>query len=150
MEWIKYESEGDDYVPIEQWGKDHWSTFAYLETRAVDDGGMIDNRKMRCNARLHREFANIGPGHSIVDGKKYPTLLMGGKELENHDDWSCLEDMVAEDLIEAWHCIKYPNEVFANSIAKIALTELGWFIVGQLRHHKAKGGNFSTFCPELP
>lgn len=147
MGWLKYQVEGDDYISMDQWGKDHWSTFTYLETRAVDGGGMIDNRRMRCNARLHREFANVEtPGFSSL--KEYPTILKYG-ELENHDDWSCLEDMVAARLIEAFYQVKYPNRALGNSVAKIELTELGWQIAGQLRRHKANGGKFSSYCPEL-
>ena len=150
MDWLEYKADGNDYVPMDQWGKDHWSTLAYLETRAVEGGGVINNRQMRCDARLHREFAHMGLDHSIVGGGKYPTLLKDSRELENHDDWSCLEDMVAGGLIAAWYRVKYPNRAFANSIAKIKLTELGWWIVGQLRIHKANGGQFAAFCPELP
>jgi hypothetical protein len=29
-----------DPVPIELWGKDHWTTLAYIETRCVDYDGV--------------------------------------------------------------------------------------------------------------
>lgn len=28
-------------IPIEKFGKDHWSTFAYVETLAVENNGII-------------------------------------------------------------------------------------------------------------
>lgn len=150
VEWTQYEVDGDDYIPIERWGRDHWSALMYLETRATDAGGVIDNRRMRCNARLHREFANVrAPGYPIVDGKQYPTRLRDG-EIENHDDWSCLEDLISAGLIEGWYRVKYPAEAFGNSIARIELTELGWWVAAQLRRHKAEGHVFADFCPELP
>src|SRR5688572_21590317 len=97
--WDKYEFEGEG-VPVKDWGQDHWSTFAYLETRAVDAKGVIDNRRMRCNPRLHRHLANMGMG-SIIDGSKYPTRLKVGT-IDKHDDWSCLEDMVAAGFLKAF------------------------------------------------
>lgn len=91
MEWHEYKAEDDDFIDISEWGQDHWSTFAYLETRAVDAGGVIDNRKMCCNARLHREFANG------MDAESCHTRLKS-REAGKRDDWSCLEDMVAAGL----------------------------------------------------
>src|SRR5688572_27197569 len=91
----KYEAEGGDYVPVDQWGKDHWSTLAHAESRAVNHGGVIHNPHMRCNPRLHRRFA-----HHSWDGRDYPTNLREG-QLTPHDDWSCIEDMVAAGLLTA-------------------------------------------------
>lgn len=149
MEWTEYELDGNDYVPMERWGKDHWSTFLYLETCAVDNSGKIDRLKMRCNPRLHRELANVHPSIGLMDGSKYPTRLQDG-ELDKHDDWSCLEDMVAEGLIKAWCRVARPRDAFGNSEAKVELTELGWWFVGQLRCHRASGGRFVNFSPEYP
>lgn len=72
--WETYKFEGKA-IPVKRWAADHWSTFAYLETRAVDNGGLIDNCKMRCNPRLHRELANTGGFGELIDGSKYPTRL---------------------------------------------------------------------------
>lgn len=130
--WIKYEPSAlSDYIPMSEWGKDHWSTLAYLETRAVDHSGLIDNRHMRCNPRLHRIFAHSGS----FSGKEYPTRLKRS-ELENHDDWSCVEDMVSAGLIEAW---------FSESRGKIKFTDYGQSVANLLRVHKMNGGSFSTF-----
>jgi hypothetical protein len=147
-DWIAYEPEGEDYVPVKRWGKDHWSTFAYLETRAVDADGLIDNRKMRCNLRLHRPFAANTPGASVgspVDGSRYPTRLKDG-ELPNHDDWSCLEDMVAAGLITAEFREKH-GPAFGSGEARIRLTDEGRIVAAKLRGHKAAGGSFASFGP---
>lgn len=143
MNWIQYKpNDQENYIPIEQWGADHWSTFAYLETCIVDGSGIIDNRKMRCNPRLHREFANIGRGE-LHDGSRYPTRLKDD-EIENHDDWSCLEDMVAAELIEAqWRRVN--REIIGGGMAKVELTAKGWAVASQLREHKGRGGKFSKF-----
>lgn len=146
--WEEYLSgNSNSYVPVSKWGKDHWSTFAYLETRAVDHKGIVDNSRMRCNVRLHKEFAfeNFG---NVVSGDKYPTRLKQG-ELEKHDDWSCLEDMVATGLLRAFTRVKFHGQIFGNSEARVELTELGQIYAEQLRRHKMNGGAFATFEPMI-
>ena len=67
---------------VSQFGKDHWSTFAYIETRCVDRKGRLEKRNMRCDVDRH-------PGHVwpymprelLAGTKKYPTILRGGMEL---------------------------------------------------------------------
>lgn len=147
--WEKYKFEGQP-IPINQWGQDHWSTFAYLETLVVDGDGVIDNRRMRCNPRLHRELANMGGfERTVIDGSKYPTRLKDGATKEKHDDWSCLEDMVAQGLIDAFWRLKHPDEVFGNTEAKIKFTPQGMKIAHQLREFKAQGGRCQDFEPSL-
>lgn len=146
MNWEKYEpGDPSSYIPVEEWGQDHWATFAYLETVAVDKKGIVDNRKMRCNPRLHRELANLGALGDIIDGSKYPTRLKAGQQAEKHDDWSCLEDMIAAGLIESWYRVKRRREVFGGNEAKVKLTPLGQEIAGKLRAHRANGGKWSEF-----
>lgn len=139
--WYPLEiSDSNDYVDPASWGKDHWSTLAYLETVCVDQRGQIQNPQMRCNPRLHRTFA-----HS-ADGSQYPTRLKDG-ELPNHDDWSCLEDAVAFGLLKAeWQT--YPESpIFGGSKARVELTPLGSLVTAELRRHKAAGGSFADFMP---
>jgi hypothetical protein len=149
-DWFEYEAKGDDFVPVEKWGKDHWSTLAYLETRCVDGSGKIENGKMRCNHRRHREFYAARVGHSLSSGIDYPTRLAGGEELENHDDWSCLEDMVKAGLVKAWFRVKNHLEAFGGSEACVELTELGWKIAHALRKHRAAGLGYGEFRVQVP
>lgn len=121
-------------VPIADWGKDHWSTLAYVETCIVDNGGRLDKRRMRCLDALHPQFAH---GH---DASGYPTRLRGGMTAEGHDDWSCVEDMVAEGLLEWRGTGAHP--VFA-------LTPSGQRVTAKLRAHKATGGNFAGFATKV-
>lgn len=80
-------------VPIEQWGKDHWSTFAYMMACVTTKGGKIDQRKMRCDPELHFGLAHL------FERECHPTRLRDGSELHNHDDWSCLEDIEEYKLL---------------------------------------------------
>ena len=72
-------------IPIENWGKDHWSTFAYAETLAVDNNGIIipEVLKMRTNIKTHFFMRNPN------DGSMYPTMLKNGNVSRGHDDWDC-------------------------------------------------------------
>lgn len=120
-------------VPMAEFGKDHWSTFAYIETRCVDHGGVPDVRHMRCDASRHPQFAHA-PG-----GTKYPTILKAGRKLANHDDWDCLDDCELLGLLE--NCGTPLHRAYA-------LTPLGRTVAGRLRQHKAAGGSFASFVPE--
>ena len=102
-------------VPMNRWGKDHWTTFAYVETCWVDHRGMLNHDKMRCDAKRHPMFhAAKRRGMALgtnVDGGRYPTRLKsetpgpdgqwGMVELSGHDDYDCLDDAIQAGLIEA-------------------------------------------------
>lgn len=142
--WEKYEpGNRESYVHFSRWGKDHWSTLAYVECRAVDDGGVLDNRRMRTNPRLHRTLVGVTFGQ-MQDGSAYPTRLKDG-EIEPHDDWSCLEDMAAYGLLNMYVRTTNDREVFGCDQAKVELTEVGQIVAAELREHKASGGNFAGF-----
>ena len=119
-------------VEVEKFGKDHWSTLAYVECCAVDDKGALDNRHMRCDADRHPGLVN-----PMLDSvQKYPTILAGGEELPDHDDWDCLDDLEAAGFIEQRGTGIHPV---------IKMTEAGNKVAASLRHHKSQGGNFSGF-----
>lgn len=121
-------------VAVEKFGKDHWSALAYVECCAVDNRGMLDNRRMRCDPDRH-------PGlmwYNYREGldKKYPTILVGGEELPDHDDWDCLDDLEAAGFIEIRGTGLHPV---------VIMTALGFTVGAALRQHKAKGRNFAEF-----
>jgi hypothetical protein len=134
-------------IPMEQWGKDHWTTFAYLETCAVDNKGVVGREQMRCDPDIHPGLANRA---NSLFRTKYPTRLKGyfkpdGTKDESvvvadHDDWSCFEDMVAAGLME-W------NGTGINPVVKF--TPEGHKIAGQLREHRASGKPLALFNPSL-
>ena len=125
-------------VPMSQWGKDHFSTLGYIECRIVDNKGTIDPRHLRCNksANGHRQANRVFGAD--MENREYPTRLRGGTHLYGHDDWSCIDDIVAERLLE-WNGTGL-HPVFA-------LTERGHTVCAALRKHKAQSGSFGTFVP---
>lgn len=127
-------------VPIADFGRDHWSTFAYVETLCVDKDGIPDRRRMRCHPQRHALLAHLDRWD-----KKYGTRLKGHMEdfpkvLPMHDDWDCIDDLIAAGLMR--NKGTGINPVFQ-------LTEWGLAIAAALRAHKVRGGTFSTFDHEL-
>lgn len=125
------------HIPMAEWGKDHWSTFAYIETRIVDYKGEANREHMRCDPRLHPAQANSA---NRLSDARHPTRLKGAAVVEDHDDWSCLEDAEREGLLRIEGTSAYPV---------IRLTERGLGVAAQLRAYKINGGVFSTFEPQL-
>ncbi len=125
-------------IPLSDFGRDHWSTLAYVETCCVDDRGILDKRRMRCNPTSHPAFVHSGGWET-----RYSTRLKGHSIEQavlrrGHDDWDCVADFETAGLLT--------NE--GTGINPVyALTRLGSSICAALRAHKAGGGSFSTFCP---
>lgn len=138
-------------VPFELWGKDHFSTLGYVETRVVDYNGYLDNRNLRCNPRLHSRFVT----GLTTGGAKYPTRLKDDAEATNHDDFSCIEDFEAYGLLthELFETdeLKFRNNpsFYGQRTIKITLTEKGIELCAELRSHKARGGVWSNFEPSV-
>jgi len=105
-------------VPIEKWGKDHWSTFIYAERRAADCRGVLCIRNMRCDPLAHPGYTHEG---ACGD---YPTRLVDDSVIERHDDWSCLED--AEHL-----------GLLKMDGVKVELTNTGWVVASMARRRIA-------------
>lgn len=120
-------------VEIERFGKDHWSALAYVECCAVDNEGRSDNRRMRCDYTRH---PGLFAAEYFPADRKYPTILKGGEELPDHDDWDCLDDLEAAGFIEQ-------HGTGLNLVVRF--TDLGYEVVHALREHKAQGNNFAEF-----
>ena len=149
-------------LPIDQWGKDHWSTFAYAESRCVDHRGVLANHHMRTHVRRHPLFVARGV-KSPGDGSQYPTRYKGG-ELADHDDWDCLNDMVEAGLIAVrptdaalWEVptgkrgpIKHDGRLQTQAlVVQVKMTDLGDKVAGELRAHLKKKYNFQVFSPSF-
>jgi hypothetical protein len=178
-------------VPITLFGNDHWSTFAYVETRAVDHKGLLDHDHMRCHAGRHpvmlQAKRRISAGSA--DGSPYPTRIKasatpdpdgryGVTEVPDHDDYDCLDDLIAAGLLEprmpvvgpgGWYVdAAYGYTVSAGSgvirpefvtgldehvlatRAVWTLTADGQRVAGELRAFKAAGGSWHNFVPSQP
>ncbi|KKN40772.1 hypothetical protein LCGC14_0729880 [marine sediment metagenome] len=127
-----------EHIPMSKWGKDHWSTLAYLETLAVDNSGFAkpNNPRMRTNEIRHPHLVgNIGYISSALGGSKYPTRLKDG-EVKGHDDWDCVDDAIEETLVE---------DIGTGLNRLYKFTKLGKKAMAKLRQFKMDGGNFGDF-----
>lgn len=111
-------------IPIEKFGKDHWSLLMYIETRIVDQSGLLKASDPHMNTYRY--------GPSVTN---YPSRLTNNEIApEGHDDWSCLEDL------QAAHMVTYDEET-----EKVGLTDLGWANAAGLRRWKAEGKGIANF-----
>lgn len=116
---------------IKQFGKDHWSTFAYAECCCVDNRGRLDNDRLRIN----------GNKHPVRDGSRwlprYGTRVKEGNVPNpDHDDIDCLDDLEDAGLLE---------QIGTMSNPVVRLTDKGYKVAALLRKHKSNGGQFGTF-----
>ena len=119
-------------MKLNQFGKDHWSTLAYVETCCVDNEGRLDIRRLRIN-ETKRPIRSNGFGWD----PKYATRIKDGSIPDpSHDDWDCLEDLEGIGLLELIGTMI--NPVFR-------LTQKGLKVASKLRAHKANGEQFATF-----
>lgn len=114
-------------VPPERWGKDHMSTLVYIESRNVDGDGQPIMDQMRTAKGRPRRGKSGRHGTSVPMGEA-PTLLADGAKLHGHDDWDCVDDMVAVGLIDWQGTGTYPV---------LRLTPTGWRLASAARQHLA-------------
>lgn len=129
----------DELIPLSNWGKDHWSTLAYIETVMIDRGvfPVAGDPRMRSNRRNYRIMpTDFGVCMPIDQG----SVLSDGTIVKGHDDWCCIQDFAAEGLLN-----KKEEEIDLG--AKLKLSDLGISLTHKLREHKLKGGTFATFKP---
>lgn len=136
-------TEQDETIAVrrEDWGKDHFSTLVYIETRCVDYKGVPFLDHLRCNPARHQRHGGraarlVGTSARRDEPWKYGSVIRGGVRIPEHDDWDVLDDLVNAGLLE-W------NGTGENPVFK--MTESGWALVQAIRKHKAAGGQFSDF-----
>lgn len=115
----------------ENWSRDHWSTFAYIETLAVDNNGVAIPNVTRMRTHKH----NAGKFANTIPGDKYPTRLKEGV-IENHDDWDCASDLIEHGFL---------TDVSDKRRVAYSLTPKGRSVINAIREYRCKGGSFETF-----
>lgn len=135
-----------------RWGKDHWSTLAYVETCCVDRAGWLSGDRMRVHVRRHRTL--VGRQQQMLGSAlhtEYPTILRDGETLAKHDDWDCLEDICAAGLAEIVEELAGKNHgsVVGGTTVRVRLTLAGTEMAALLRAHKAEGKRFADFEPAV-
>ncbi len=126
-------------TPVERWGSDHWSTFAYAHHRAVNNDGYLNPAQLRDRGpyvtRLKGRQGPPGPGsHDPAN------------ELTDHGDLDCLLDAQAFGLLTVERGTHRPGGRVTMT-HRVVFTARGNVLAGKLAAHKAEGGNFATFDP---
>lgn len=117
----------------ENWGKDHWSLLAYLETCAVDHKGVVNLSRIRIN-EAKRGFTN---GTNCKWQESWGTRMKGGVIPDGkHDDIDVLEELEAAGFVD---------NIATNLHPCITMKPKGLKVVNKIRVHKANGGMFATF-----
>ena len=130
----------DAGVPIEKWGKDHWSVFMYVESICVNstDGiGSPDHRRIQTNHNRHPEKRNNNY-HSSPDGADFGIRLNDGTELPgpDYDEWDCIRDL---------ECYGFLRDIGTGIRPLYRITEKGNALAAALRKHKTGGGMLVDF-----
>lgn len=148
------ESYKDAYVPINLWGRDHWSTMGYLDTVIVNKGytQMRLDPRMRAGRRNYRvlweasrslpQDWQYGFSNAVVMDNKYGSRLNDGTYAVGHDDWHCVQDFANEGLLTVDVGALEPE-------VKFTWSEKGQQVVNQLLNHKRGGGSFSDFVLQV-
>jgi hypothetical protein len=123
-----------DIIPVEKFGKDHWSLLAYIETCCADNGGVIDLRRVRVNPNTHPLCA-VGQHSPRNWLPTYSTILNDSTLLYGHDDIDCLDDLEKAGMI------------YIKSLVNgfVFLSPLGIKISARLRKHKIEGKQYRDF-----
>lgn len=131
-------------IPKERFGRDHWSTFGYLAHCSTAREGAIDHDKMRTHPK-HRQLMSQLQVMMTLAGSEWPkTRLAGGVELDEHDDWDCMYDLIEAGLLLAIGSGMHPQ---------VKLTEEGFRIlklVSDFRRAGVPGRAFADFRPYDP
>jgi hypothetical protein len=143
----KQQYSADDYIPSAVWGKDHWTTLAYVETVATDCAGFQvgSDARMRTNRRHFRVMqdclkprrAKAGGIGLVMDPVAHATRLNDGQTVEGHDDWNCVQDLANEGLFNLDASGVEPG-------ITLHLSTKGQAWCAKLRSHKQAGGTYST------
>lgn len=150
-------------VPVARWGKDHWTTFAYVETRWVDHRGMLGHDQMRCDRHRHPVFyaakRRTTAFGSDVDGARYPTRLKtlspgadgrwGVAALPGHDDYDCLDDVIRAGLVQVtMPRLRSPHgDVFLDTWDRPVRIPDGDILIGDARPPRAPRGTLIGPAP---
>ena len=134
-------------LPVALWGRDHFSTLLYIETTITDGKGDGYGRphiaRMRQEpGRPRRGHGRDEPGLGGVGGKRYPSRLGDGTALLGHDDWDCVDDMVAQGVMIR------EEEGGSGKFPIVKLTAFGRVYAASLREHLGNNGRrYAGFVP---
>ena len=138
-----------EFIPITMWGKDHWSTLAYIDSVIAEhsfypitiDSHMRTKRETYDYFLMNKakKFGFITqPYYNFLSSDAYGTKLNDGTTVMAHDDYSCIVDFAKEGLLNIDE-----NSIITNK--KIKFSDKGLTVMNCLHKHKVNGGTYSNF-----
>ena len=126
-------------VAIENWSKDHLSLILYVESRCVDNNGVLDMDNLRVNTTTHPLIGGNPYRRREKWTENKGTLLNTGERLSDHDDIDCLDDLDEAGVIEIISLVN----------GFVRMTKKGNALAAKIREFKTEGGQYIDFEVEL-
>ena len=133
-------------ITPKDFGKDHWSLLAYIETRCVDYKGILDVAHLRVRnpaiSSPRMPFGRpewkpeYGTRLSGYFNKEDNGIVNKERQIPDHDDLDC-----ADELEEAG----YIENMGTGLNPAYKMTKFGNQVAALLRQHKADGKHYATF-----
>lgn len=144
----------DEYIDPSLFGRDHWSTLAYVESVMTDCAGfqLGNDPRMRANRRNYRVMNECArpkraKNLSVTNHPMMPddgSRLNNGQVVRGHDDWNCVEDFAALGFFDV-------DAASLDAGVTLKFSALGKTVAAALRQHKQDGGQFEQFrMPTVP
>jgi hypothetical protein len=138
----------DEYIDPSLFGRDHWSTLAYVESVMTDCAGfqMGNDPRMRANRRNYRVMNEVPrpkrvKNLSVTNHPMMPddgSRLNDGQVVRGHDDWNCIEDFAALGFFDV-------SAGALDAGVTLKFSALGKTVAAALRQHKQDGGQLEQF-----
>lgn len=139
----------DQYIASAMFGRDHWTTLAYIESVMTDCAGfqLGADPRMRSNRRNHRVMSEVPrPKRAKMSSSVAAQLmspddgsrLKNGQVVRGHDDWNCVEDFAAVGFFDLG-----PNGLGPGKTLRFS--PLGKAVAARLRQHRQDGGQAEHF-----
>lgn len=119
----------DRPIPRADWGAQHWRMLDYAETLAVARL-RVNLRQLRLKPAHTRQLLGVLGVWRDLDN----TMLRDGRRAADHDDWDCLLDLDAAELLTI-----LPER-------RVRLHDEGWTVAQALRRRLAAGGSHESFA----
>lgn len=131
-------------TPLAEFGKDHASVLAYIETRCVNHRGVLKYDHLRGQIQV----GGYGP-------YEYPTRLGGGEFRHHHNDFDVIGDLIHHlFVVTPFHdFLPFVFQPSASGLDEYVmdgnmfeLTASGSVVAGDIRMLKADGGKFGDYA----